>query len=80
MVRVPVKAPVVVGANATLTVHEALAASEDPQLLVSVKLLLTVMDEIDTELPELLMVTALDALVVLSSSSGNVTLPGEADT
>ena len=44
-VRVPVRAPVAVGANVTLTVHEPFAAIDEPQLLVWAKSPLAVMDE-----------------------------------
>jgi hypothetical protein len=45
MVTLPVLAPVAVGENVTLTVQELLAAIDDPQLLVSAKGPLAVMDE-----------------------------------
>ena len=45
MVTLPVLAPAAVGENVTLTVHEPFAAIDEPQLLVSAKGPLAVMDE-----------------------------------
>jgi hypothetical protein len=44
-VRVPVRAPVAVGANFTLTVHEPFAAIDEPQVLVWLKSPVAAMDE-----------------------------------
>src|ERR1022692_4070845 len=46
-VRLPVRVPVAVGANFTLTVHEPFAAIDDPQVLVWGKSPLTEIDETD---------------------------------
>src|SRR5690348_7966612 len=45
IVRVPVRAPVAVGANFTLTVHEPLAGMDEPHVLVWEKSPVTAMDE-----------------------------------
>jgi hypothetical protein len=67
MDNVPVWAPAAVGAKATLTVHEAPAASDEPQLLLSVKPALAVIEEIVAEVESgLLTLTAWVADVVPS--------------
>jgi hypothetical protein len=64
-VRVPVREPVAVGVKVTLTVQDAPAAIEDPQLLVWAKSPLVVIDETDAaELVVLETDTVCAALVV----------------
>src|SRR5450755_3071818 len=50
-VRLPVRVPVAVGANFTLTVHEPPAAIEEPQVLVWLKSPLTEIDETEAAEP-----------------------------
>src|SRR6202035_3037081 len=64
-VRLPVRVPVAVGANFTLTVHESFAAIDEPQVFVWVKSPLAEIDETDAaELVGLATVTVCAALVV----------------
>ncbi len=65
MVSVPVRVPATVGVNVTLTVQEALAAMDDPQVLVCEKSPVAVTPETDAAaLPVLVTVTVCALLVV----------------
>src|ERR1700679_3236605 len=75
----PLAAPVAVGANFRLTVHEALAPSDVPQVLVCANGPVTASCEIDTELlPGLVTVTVCAADVWPTTSLPNATLDGDA--
>ena len=70
--RVPVSGPPLVGANFTLTVQEPPAAMELPQVLVWVKLPVTLTEETETALvPGLVTVTVWAALVDPEFTSPN---------
>jgi hypothetical protein len=65
IVTLPVKVPVVVGVNVTLIVQAAPAATEEPQVLVSPKFVLAVIEVMEiAAVPVLLRVTTCAALVV----------------
>jgi hypothetical protein len=68
MVRLPVWLPAAAGVNVTLTVQEALAAIDAPQVLLSAKSPLAAIWDIDTAVdPVLFTVTVCALLVVLSA-------------
>jgi hypothetical protein len=80
-VRVPVRLPVAVGANVTLTVHEPFAAMDEPQVLVWLKSPLAEMDETDAaELVGLETVAVCAALVVPVTTGPKLSAPGLAVT
>src|SRR5580692_9478193 len=79
--RVPVAAPLAVGAKSTLTVQEAPAASDVPQLFDSPNGPVTPIDDIDAAaVPEFDTVTDCDELVEPTFSLPNETLDGDADS
>ena len=76
-VRVPVRAPVAVGANVTLTVHEPFAAIDEPQVLVWAKSPVAAMDETAAAEPVgLATVTVCAALVVPVATEPKVSAVG----
>ncbi len=80
MVRSPVRVPDAVGLKVTLTVQEAFAAIDEPQVLVCLKSPVTVMPEtVAAAVPVLVTVTVLAALSVLSAWVGYVSDVGSAD-
>ena len=80
-VRLPVRLPVAVGANVTLTVHEPFAAMDEPQVLVWLKSPLAEMDETDAAEPVgLETVTVCAALVVPVTTEPKLSAPGLAVT
>src|ERR1700722_1928164 len=75
----PLAAPAAVGSNCTLTVHEAPAPRDVPQVLVCANEPLTASCEIDTELlPGLVTLTCWALLSCPVTSSPNGRLDGEA--
>jgi hypothetical protein len=65
MLMLPVKVPVVVGVNVTLIVQAAPAATDDPQVFVSPKFVLAVIDVmLNATLPVLVNVTICAELVL----------------
>jgi hypothetical protein len=80
-VRFPVRLPVAVGANFTLTVHEPFAAIDEPQVLVWLKSPLAAMDETAAAEPVgLETVTVWAALVVPVTTEPKLSAPGLAVT
>jgi hypothetical protein len=81
MVSVPVSGPPVAGAKVTLTVHEPLAATLLPQLLVWLKFALVAMLVIAmAAAPPFVSVTGCDALVVPAIKLPNVKFRGDKDS
>jgi hypothetical protein len=78
MVRVPVLVPLAVGVKVTLRVQEALAATLEPQVLVSEKSPLVLMPlMLRVALPVLLRVTFCGLLLVPTACAENVNEVGE---
>ena len=78
---VPLAAPLAVGANLTLTVHEPPAAMELPQVLVWLNGPLTLTDDTDAAMvPELDTVTVCAEVVEPTVSLPNERLDGDADS
>src|SRR5580692_1593936 len=79
--RLPVAAPLAVGANFTLTVQDPPAAMELPQVLVSLNGPLALTDDTDAAtVPEFDTVTVCAELVDPTASLPNETLAGDADS
>lgn len=77
-VTAPVMVPTLVGSNVTLTMQLAPAPSDPPQVLVSAKSPLPVMETLADALPVLVKVKLLAALVVATAWFANVRLDGTA--